>query len=174
MLIAVAVLLGFLLVARAVSGWYVGYQEELDLGIARKTAQYEKLLRLQDRSREYAQVSDSLDQFIQDMKEKRFIVAASPALAEVTFQNLIKELAAKSNINIRAVKAMPMTAEGDLSFLNLTINSRAEIGGIKDFLAALQNLEKHLYCRQVEIKRINNRENRFFYFNAKIAALTQQ
>ncbi len=173
LLFVTAGVLGLLLVGRTVGAWYVNYQHQLDATIELKVSQYEKVERLKAQSQQYAELSEALDRFTSQVAEKRFIIGGSTALSEVKFQNIVKQLASETKVNIRSLKTMPLRHRDGLSFLNLSINARAEIGAIQNFIASVQNNEKHIYFESFEIKRINTSERRFYYFNAQLTALTQ-
>lgn len=174
LLIGVAVVLGLLFALRTGWGWYDSYRTHLEETIELKALQYEKLTRIAAGAKDYAELNKALQQFSQNLKMQRFIPGESQSLAEAQFQNIIKQTAVQNGINIRTMRTLPMTDKDGLKFTNISINARAEIGSIKKFLMAVRNHQKYIFCTEAEIKRISRREDRFFYFNCKLAALTQQ
>jgi len=171
-LAVVAGVLAVVLALRFLAGWYTGYQLELDEAIEMKTLQMEQLKRLAAGSSDYVELNKQLGQFQGQLSQGRFIEGGSPSLSEALFQNVVKDLAQKGQINLRAIKSLPPHKKEGLAFLNMSINARAEIGAIKNFLLLVQNSGRYIFFTEVEIKQLDQKERRYYYFNAKLSALT--
>ena len=159
---------------RSLVTWYVDYDRELDQAIESKSLMYQKIKRISANSDDFLSVGSSLKRFSDDINNKKIVKGATPALSEALFQNAVKDLAQASDINIRAIKILPRTTEQGIAFLNLSINARGEIRAIKNFLERVEASERFMFFSDVEIKRINRREKRYYYFNAKLRAVTKK
>ena len=173
-LLLVAAALVLILFLKAGMGWYVQYSQNLEATIDAKALQYEKLSRLLAEADNYTKEQQALAQLQKDNLERRYIKGATPSLSEAAFQNLVKDLAKKHNMDLRTLRALPTIKKDDLTLLQLNINSRAEIGSIRDFLIAVWNSGKFIYFSEVEISTPKYNEPRFFNFVAKLTALTEE
>lgn len=171
------IIAGLLLIVVLINkGWmaYADYIKDLNNQIELKTMQYKNLARVVDNSNQYQQLNDSLQQFKNKIVEKKFITGETLALSEVNFQNVINELAKKSNLNILSMRMLPRNQLNGLYKLKIGINCRAEIGQIRNFLKQVHNSPKFISFDQFEINIVNRRERRFYNFNAQLCAWTEK
>lgn len=154
--------------------WYSGYVGELRSEIELRQAQYEKLSRLAANRPHYEGLHEALTHFRDEIVSNRFITGRTLPLAEARFQNLVNQMGQDARINIRATKILPQTSRDNMTVLGVSINARAEIGAIRDFVLAVQRSPHSMWFEQLEIKQISSREDRYFYFDARLAALTSQ
>lgn len=174
LLIALACLLLVVWLGRLLVSRYVEYDQKLDQAIESNSMMYQRIKRISANSDDFLSIGSSLKRFSNDINNKKIVKGLTPALSEALFQNAVKELAQSANINIRAIKILPRTTEQGISFLNLSINARGEIRAVKNFLESVESSERFMFFTEVEIKRINRRERRYFYFNAKLRAVTKK
>ena len=172
MLIRIAVVLGLLVGANAVWGWYDQTLGELEDEILMKTLRYEKEARIIKNSRQFEQLSLELRQLKDKTEAERFVTGSTTSLAEASFQALVRDLSAKHRINIRAMRMLPKFTRNGFDYLQMEINTRAEIGDVRDFLLSLSQDPHFIFTDQVEIKIIGAREKRYYYFNANLVAMT--
>ena len=128
---------------------------------------YERLLA--NRAK-YGDSGDRLEVIEKEIAESRFVTAKTLSLAEAKFQELIDTLATKKGLNITSRKVLKTVEEADLKELRVAVSARAEIGTLSDFLNALDTQEQTMVIDSIEIKRIGDRDDRFFTFNAVIKA----
>jgi len=172
MLIRVALILGLVVGANAVWGWYDQTLGELEDDILMKTLRYEKEARIIKNSRQFEQLNQELRQLKDKIETERFVTGGTTSLAEASFQALVRDLAAKHKINIRAMRMLAKFTKNGFDYLRMEINTRAEIGDIRDFLLALHQDRRFIFTDQVEVKLIGPREKRYYYFNANLVAMT--
>ncbi|NCC60274.1 MAG: Type II secretion system (T2SS), protein M subtype b [Verrucomicrobiae bacterium] len=171
-LIRIAVVLGLLVGANAVWGWYDRTLGELEDEILMKTLRYEKEARIIKNSRQFEQLSLELRQLKDKTEAERFVTGSTTSLAEASFQALVRDLSSKHRINIRAMRMLPKFTRNGFDYLQMEINTRAEIGDVRDFLLSLSQDPHFIFTDQVEIKIIGAREKRYYYFNANLVAMT--
>jgi hypothetical protein len=154
--------------------WYDGYMQELRSAIELRQVQYDKLSRLAANREQYEKLHQALTGFRDTLVSQRFITGRTLPLAEARFQSMVTQMGQDARINIRATKILPKANRDNLTVLNLSINARGEIGAIRDFILAVQQSPLSMWFDQLEIKQISSREERYFYFDARLAALTSQ
>lgn len=151
---------------------YTMKSQALEEEIALRQLQYDKYSRIIRKSKDYLALNKALEKFRQDLLQSSFVWDETPSLSEARFQNLIKELAAANQVNVRLTKVLPRKTVDGLTLLQLNVNCRAEIGAIRDFLLAVQKNSHYLFFHKLEIKTISRREKRYYYLNAELMALT--
>jgi predicted negative regulator of RcsB-dependent stress response len=158
------------------TGWteYSQYNQEVDQQIDMKKMEYQKLVKLVSKGDQFKELNKELNQFKNNVVDKRFIQAATPALAEAKFQNLVNQLAEENAVRVLSVRVLPRQEAQYFNILKIGINCRAEIGAIKDFLKKIRDKTLFVFFDELEIKRINRREERFFNFNAQLLAWTEK
>ncbi len=149
-----------------------GYNSSLEDAIALQEAKLERLSRIIANKDDYSDLHRSLVSFREALVREKFVKEGTPSLSEVTFQNLVRDLAQETRVDIRAIKILPRVERDSFSLLKMNINARAEIGAIRDFLVRIQDHQRYLFFDDLEIKIISTREKRYFYFNAQLSALT--
>ncbi|RLB71650.1 MAG: hypothetical protein DRH04_01330 [Deltaproteobacteria bacterium] len=172
-LLSLAVVLLLLVVARFLLGIYVQRNQELDQKISLLELQYEKSMRIIRSGKKIRARHEALKRYRRKLIADRFIWDETPSLAEARLQRLLKDMAAKSKIDVKTVKILPHVTLDGLEWLQLRVNCRAEIGPIVDFIVQVQNSPLYLFFRQLEIKSISRRDQRFFYLNFELAAATR-
>lgn len=120
----------------------------------------------------YGDSIDRLERIEKEIVDTRFVTAQTLSLAEARFQELIDTLATKKGLSITSRKVLKTVESGELKELSVAISSRTEIGILNDFLNALDVQEQMMFVDSIEIKRLGDREDRFFTFNAVIKAYT--
>lgn len=113
-----------------------------------------------------------LEEIEKEIAETRFVTAKTLSLAEARFQELIDTLATKKGLNITSRKVLKTVEGADLKELRVAVSARTEIGTLNDFLNALDAQEQTMVIDSIEIKRVGDRDDRFFTFNAVIKAYT--
>ena len=171
LLVGVAILLGVLVGGQYAYQAYAQYAERLQNSLQAKRLHYEKLHRLVANSQVYARLNESLKNFQKELVGTRFIQGGTKYLSKARFQNIVQDVARKSDLNIRMTRMLEDDMDGSLALLQIEINARGEIGAIEDFLVNLRRNPHFLFIREMEIKRINAKEERFFYFNAQVIGL---
>ena len=152
----------------------VEYERELDQRLEVRTLEYRNLRRLIAGSADYAEQTASLQAFQERLVREHLVKAASPALSEAMFQNVVNELSSSSGVNVLSMRMLPRTERDGVPLLRLMINSRAEISAIKDFLLAVETNARLIFFDEMEIRQISPNERRFYSFNAQLAAVTSQ
>lgn len=173
-LLAVAAALFAITAAYYAWSWYDGYVQELRSSIDLRQVQYDKLSRLAANRGRYEELHKALTEFRGRLVSQRFITGRTLPLAEARFQNMVNQMGQDARINIRATKILPKTDRDNMTVLNLSINARGEIGAIRDFILAVQQSPQSMWFDQLEIKQISSREDRYFYFDARLAALASR
>jgi hypothetical protein len=102
----------------------------------------------------------------------RFISARTLSLAEVRLQDLVDSVATRTGLSISSRRVLKATEAGDLKELRLSISSRTEIGPLNEFLHAIEAEEQAMFFESLEIKRLGDRDEKLYTFNAVIKAYT--
>ncbi len=173
LLLAVMIVLLVLVGARFFAGIYEGYAQKIQNEIDMKMTRYNRLSRLLADADRYRQEHSTLVEFKNNYVDSGLIQASTPALAEAQLQNVVDELADQSNLNVLSMRMLPRSQEGDITNLKIGINCRGEIGAIKDFLQRVSNQDKFLFVDQIQIQILNQREKRYYNFNAQLIAWTK-
>lgn len=150
------------------------YERELDHGLEIRTLEYRNLQRLIAGSADYAEQTAALQAFQERLVREHLVKAASPALSEAMFQNIINELSNTSGVNVVSMRMLPRTERDGILLLRLMINARAEISAIKNFLLAVETNARLIFFDEMEIRQVSPNERRFYTFNAQLAAVTLQ
>ena len=171
-LLAVAIVLMALVLFRLGMQAYSEHKQYLDQQIALKEMKYDNYLRVIRKSKDYSSLTASLEKFKEGLVAKRFIWNDIPSLSETRLQNIIKELANKTRVNVRITKVLPRKTIEGFTLLQVRINCRAEIGAIRDFLLQVQDNPLYIFFNKVEIKPVSRSQRRYYYLNAELSALT--
>ena len=102
----------------------------------------------------------------------RFINARTLSLAEVRFQDMVDAVATRTGLAISSRRVLKATETDDLKELRLSITSRTEIGPLNDFLHEIESQEQAMFFESLEIKRLGDRDEKLYTFNAVIKAYT--
>jgi hypothetical protein len=172
-LVTTALVLALLQVIRF--GWAAasGFAEDLDQRIEIREMEYRNLTRMASGGAEYERMTERILRFREGLVRERFVAAATPALAEAMFQNILNDLVERHQITVVSLRMLPRLERDGVVLLRLGINARGEIGAIRDFLAAVEHNPRMLFCEEVEIRHISRQERRFFNFNAQLAAVSE-
>ncbi|WP_045215389.1 type II secretion system protein GspM [Desulfonatronovibrio magnus] len=172
LLIGVMAVLVLLVLARFLTGVYNSYAMNIQNDIDMKMTHYNSLIRVMANSERFQHEHNVLNSFRGDFLDAGLIRASTPALAEAQLQNLVNAIADEANINVLSMRMLPRTSQGDITNLKIGINTRGEIGAIRDFLRMAQENDKFLFVDQIQIQVMNQRERRYYNFNAEIVAWT--
>jgi len=173
-LLAVAVALLVITAATYAWSWYDGYMQELRTAIELRQAQYDKLARLAANRQSFEERHNALTGLRDEVVASRFVTGRTLPLAEARLQNMVSQMGQNARINVRAMKILPQSSREDMPVLGVSINARAEIGAIRDFILAVQQSPYTMWFDQLEIKQVSSREDRYYYFDARLSALTRQ
>jgi hypothetical protein len=135
---------------------------------------YHNLQRLVQNKDALTELNTSLKQYRSSLTDERLIPGSTKSLAQAQFQKMVKQLAEKNDINIRVTKMMDSTEFDRFNVMKMQISARSEIGAINSFLQAMKDSPRYIFVQELEIKRINPKENRYFYLNAQLIGLTEQ
>ncbi|KAF5057213.1 Type II secretion system (T2SS), protein M subtype b [anaerobic digester metagenome] len=113
-----------------------------------------------------------LQELERDVAGSRFITARTVSLAEVRFQDLVDSVATKTGLEISSRRVLKATEVEDMKELRLSVNSRTEIGPLNDFLHEIESQQQAMFFESLEIKRLGDRDERLYTFNAVIKAYT--
>lgn len=170
-LIPIAILLSLIVIGKwCYVQWdaaIIGLDEKIEL----RQLQLDKYARIANSSASYTAVNRALLNLQDDVQKRRLFHASTKALSQAKFQNLVKGLAKKDNIDIRSTKVVADERQGDVSLLRLRIDAKAEIGAIRDFLLDLKADEHYIFVSNLEIRIINTREVRYYYMSAGLVAI---
>lgn len=172
-LVAVMAVLVLVVAGRFLVGIYSGYAGSIQDEIEMKMTRYNSLSRLLADGDRYREEHAALVRFRSEFLDSGLIQASTPALAEAQLQNMINELAEDSNLNVLSLRMLPRTQQGDITNLKIGINCRGEIGAVKDFLRKVAQSDRFLFVDQIQVQIINQRDRRFYNFNAQIVAWTR-
>jgi len=140
----------------AVSNWR-GYSVRLDEVIDMKSLEYQRLSRNVAEGQAYEQLHAEMSRL---------------PLSEAMLQHIVNDWAERSAVNILSMRVLPRVEGDDFTRMRLSINARAEIGGIQNFLGLVRQSQRLVFFEEVEIKNISANERRYYYFNAQLAAWT--
>ncbi len=118
---------------------------------------------------EHAVVSEFENEYI----ASRLIQASTLSLAEAQFHNLVDDMATEAGLNVRSLRVMSRSTQGDITSLKIGVECRGEIEAIKDFLQKADNHDNFIFVENFETRIINRRETRHFNFNAELTAWTK-
>ena len=141
-------------------------REEFDV----KVLELQSIERLLSNRSGYGDSNKQLEKLEKNITESRLVNAKTLSLAEARFQDMLDGLATKKGLNITSRKVLKTVETEDLKELHVAISARAEIGVINDFLNSLEVQEQAMFVESLEIKRVGEREERFYSFNAVIKA----
>ena len=170
-LIPIAVLLLLIVVGRWGYGQWNEKIESINEKIELRELQLDKYTRVVANSENYAAVNRVLLNLQDDVQKRRLFHARTEALAQARFQNLVKDLAKKNNIDVRSTKIIAEHGQGDISLLRLRIDAKAEAGAIRDFLLDLRAEKHYIFVADLEIRIINSREVRYYYLSVELVAI---
>jgi hypothetical protein len=172
LLLALVAVLMFVVAVRFLAGVYHGYAANMQTEIDMNMIRYSSLSRLMADEEKYREEHATLVRFKREFLDSGLIQASTPALAEAQLQNMINDLAQQANLNVLSLRMLPRTQQGDITSLRIGINCRGEITAIKEFLELASTHDKFLFVDQVQIQILNQRERRYFNFNAQLVAWT--
>jgi len=155
----------------AVSNWR-GYSVRLDEVIDMKSLEYQRLSRNVAEGQAYEQLHAEMSRLREEWVEQRLVKAGTPSLSEAMLQHIVNDWAERSAVNILSMRVLPRVEGDDFTRMRLSINARAEIGGIQNFLGLVRQSQRLVFFEEVEIKNISANERRYYYFNAQLAAWT--
>ena len=144
----------------------VAIREEFDV----KVLELQSIERLLANRASYGEFNEQLEKLEKSTVESRLVNAKTLSLAEARFQDMLDGLATNKGLNITSRKVLKTVETEDLKELHVAISARAEIGVINDFLNALEVQDQAMFVESLEIKRVGEREERFYSFNAVIKA----
>ena len=171
LLIPIALLLGLIVLGRTAYNYWDDKVGFLDQEIELRTMQLDQYNRIVGNSKNYETANRSLQELQADIQKQRLFSAGTEALAQARFQNLVKDLAQKNQIDIRSTKIIPARRQENFSLLHLRIDAKAEIGAISNFLLDLRTEDHYIFVSDLEIKIINSREERYYYMTAELATI---
>jgi hypothetical protein len=172
-LIMVAACLAVFIAFRALYQLYENYSQSLQTRVETLQLKYENLQRLMKNRDPLSKLNTSLKSFHASLAQNSFIPGSTSSLAQAQFQKIVKEMAEQNNINIRVTKMLDMSDFNQYKLVRMQISARSEIGSINNFIQSLRSNPRYVFIQELEIKRINNRENRFYYINAQLIGLTE-
>lgn len=105
-----------------------------------------------------------------EVADSRFITARTASLAEVRFQDLVDTLATRNGLSISTRRVLKAVENEDLRELRLSVSARTEIGPLNDFLQDVESQQQAMFFESLEIKRLGDRDERLYTFNAVIKA----
>ncbi len=171
LLIPVAIFLFILVAGRwAMDQWH-SHLADQDQMLELRLMQRDKYQRIIENSTAYEKLNTSLANMQETVDQKRLFKAASEALSQARFQNLIKDLATKNHIDIRSTRAVSLKAQEQVQRVGLRIDAKGEIGAIRDFLVDLRNDPHYIFISSLEVRTINPREQRYYYLTAELVAI---
>ena len=173
LLISLMTVLLLVVIARFVTGTYAGYQESLQNEIDAAMTRFESMSRLIAQDEKYRQEYEVITDFENQFVSSRMIQASTPSLAEAQFQNLISDMAEDAGLNVQSVRVLPRTTQGNITNLKIGINGRGQIEAIKQFLENASSSDKFIFVDEAEVRILNQREHRYFNFNAQLIAWTR-
>jgi hypothetical protein len=171
-LIGVLVVVAVLVVANYAYSSFQEYRQNVEDSIDIKEVKHLKLTRLISKGDEYRQEHDLLQSFIAEFRQKHLITASSQSLAEAELQKIITQKAQQHGVELIAVRPLQSENRDGLKLLRLSLNSRAQIDQIRDFMLDISRHQKLFFFDEVEIKILNRAVNQLFYFNATISAVS--
>ncbi len=154
--------------------WLDEYSQGLDQRMETRSLEFRNLRRLIAESDVYAAQAESLKDFRERLEREHFVKAASPPLSEAMFQNIVNELAGSHEVNVASMRMLPRSEREGVLLLRLGIHARAEIGAIRDFVAAVEQNPRLIFFEELEVKQISRNERRFLQLNASLAAVSEQ
>lgn len=169
-LIGVAVLLAVVIGVRSLAEYRTDRLNVLREEYDTKRLEYDKYAKLLANRDKYVKLQAELGNVEKDIVGTRFLSAKTIALAEVRFQDLLDSIAKKNGLSIISRRVLKATEVGELKELRVAINCRTEIGVLNNFLYDLGIQETAFFVDSLEIKRLGDKEERFYNFNAVIKA----
>ncbi|HDR46536.1 MAG TPA: hypothetical protein ENN94_02430, partial [Geoalkalibacter subterraneus] len=121
---------------------------------------------------EYAELHAEIVGLREELVDARLVKAGTLPLSEAMFQNIVNEWAESSGVNILSMRVLPLVEKGGLGEMRMAINTRAEIGGIQNFMERVEQGRRFIFFEEVEIKMISPHEKRYYYFNAQLTCWT--
>ena len=171
LLIPVAIFLFVLVVGQwGMEQWH-SHLDDLDQTVELRLMQRDKYQRIVESSAAYEKLNKSLTDMQEAIDQTRLFKAASEALSQARFQNLVKDLATRNHIDIRSTRAVSLRAQEQVQRVGLRIDAKGEIGAIRDFLVDLRNDPHYIFVSSLEIRTINPREQRYYYLTAELVAI---
>ncbi|MBI3636540.1 MAG: type 4a pilus biogenesis protein PilO [Candidatus Rokubacteria bacterium] len=151
---------GGILLAVVVLGWEGFVQPLLDRDrLAEETVPVrEQLLQrrqaLVARRATIAKELETTNERITEMS-KRFLTAATPAVAASELQNLVKSVAAEVKTEIRSERILPTAERGELLEIPIEIAVSGEIRELVELLSRLEKTPKMLAIQDLRIRVVN-------------------
>lgn len=159
------------LINAAVTSWFA-YSARLDEAIEMRSLEFQRLSRNISGGEEFARLHSEISNLRADVVSNKLVKAGTPPLSEAMFQHIVNEWAERSGVSILSMRMLPRQDRDDFSVMRMTINCRAEIGGIQNFLGQVRQSPRLVFFDEVEVKNISANERRYYYFNAQLSAWT--
>lgn len=169
-LIGLAVILALFVGIKTLANYRSERIQELREIYDTKRLEYDKYAKLLANRDKYVKLQVELNKAEKDIVGTRFLSAKTTALAEVRFQDLLDSLAKKNDLSIISRRVLKAVEIGDLKELRVAISCRTEIGVLNNFLYDLGIQETAFFVDSLEIKRLADKEERFYNCNAVIKA----
>lgn len=172
LLLVFCVILTLAVVVNLAATSWKDYSATLEETIEMRTLEYQRYARNVAEGDEYARLHAQIRSLQEDLLSSRLVKAGTPPLSEAMFQHIVNEWAERSRVSILSMRVLPRVDREDFSQMRMSINARAEIGGIQSFLGLVRQSPRLVFFEEVEIRNISASERRFYYFNAQLTAWT--
>lgn len=169
-LIGLAITLALLVGLKSLVNYRSECIQELRETYATKRLEYDKYVKLLANRDKYIKLQVELDKAEKDIVGTRLLSAKTTALAEVRLQDLLDGLAKKNDLAIISRRVLKAVEIGELKELRVAISCRAEIGVLNNFFYDLGIQDAAFFVDSLEIKRLADKEERFYNCNAVIKA----
>jgi len=152
---------------------YDGYQQRIQNDIQAEMTRLNSMSSLLADAEKHRTGHAVVSEFENEYVASRLIQASTLSLAEAQFHNLVDDLATEAGLNVRSLRVMSRSTQGDITSLKIGVECRGEIEAIKNFLQKADSHDKFIFVENFETRIINRREDRHFNFNAELTAWTK-
>ncbi|RQD78732.1 GspMb/PilO family protein, partial [Desulfonatronospira sp. MSAO_Bac3] len=122
-------------------GYQQGLQNDIQAEMTRLNSKGSLLADADKYRAEHAVVSEFENEYV----ASRLIQASTLSLAEAQFHNLVDDLANEAGLNVRSLRVMSRSTQGDITSLKIGVECRGEIEAIKDFLQKADSHDKFIF-----------------------------